>query len=192
MDNTLKKIEVRTLEVRIKGISQLVQHQWSEKAKRQIAEKQAGKKTKNREPRDAEQECNDAAYRTIDGKYGIPVTAIKSALISAAHKDLGIEKTLLRKGLFLPCSDPNGVLPMDCGEPTMRTDLVRVGMGTADIRYRPSWEEWGLTLKVKYDATLLREDDILNLINRAGFGVGVGENRPEKGGEWGRFEVVED
>ena len=36
---------------------------------------------------------------------------------------------------------------------------------------------------------MLTTDDIINLMNRAGFGVGLCEMRPEKGKEFGRFEV---
>jgi hypothetical protein len=36
---------------------------------------------------------------------------------------------------------------------------------------------------------LLQRDDVLALVDRAGFGVGICEWRPEKGGEFGRFEI---
>lgn len=186
---TLKEINVRDISFTIIGKSPLVQHKWSEKAKRMMAEKQAGKKTKVREARKPKEECEAATYYTADGKYGIPVTALKASLINAAHKDIGIEKTLVRKSFFIPCYDSNGVLEMKTKKPTMREDMVRVGMGSADIRYRPQFDEWSVKVSAEYDADLLTPEDIANLINRAGFGVGLNEMRPEKGGDFGRFQI---
>jgi hypothetical protein len=115
--------------------------------------------------------------------------AIKGAIINAAHKDIGIEKTLVRKSLFLVCADSRMVLEMDCDEPVIKEDPVRVGQGSADLRYRPYFYRWAVDLTFEIDAGLLQVEDLLNLIDRAGFGVGVGEWRPEKGGEFGRFQV---
>jgi len=185
----LNPINENTVRIKIVGKSPLIQHKWSEKALGQIRDKQAGKKTKNREAREPEKEARDATYLTADGKYGVPVKALKASFISAAHKDLGIEKVLVRKSMFLPCSDPNDVLPMECDEPFLREDYVRVGNGGTDLRYRPEFRNWSLEFDVEYDADMLGMDDIGILINRAGFGVGLCEWRPEKGGDNGRFEL---
>lgn len=186
---TLKPIRKNTLTLTIRGMSPLIQHAWSEKSKRQIREKQAGKKTKNRDARNPEQEAHDATYFTRDGEYAVPAMMVKSSLVTAAHKDLGVEKTLVRKALFIHCDDENGCLPLDCDPPTVREDTVRVGAGSCDLRYRPEFRRWSLPVTFTFDAELLREDDIINLLNRAGFGAGIGEWRPEKGGEFGRYEV---
>lgn len=185
----LKPINVQSLKVTIEGTTPLIQHQWSEKAKGMMRDKGLGKKTKVREPRNAQQEAKDATYFTADGKHGLPLLALKSAIIDAAHKDIGIEKTLVRKALFIKAPDASLVLPMKCSKPTIREDCVRVGMGAADLRYRPQFDEWSVDLNIEYDADLLQPSDIVNLIDRAGFGMGVGEWRPEKGGEFGRFRV---
>jgi hypothetical protein len=175
--------------LRIRGISPLIQHQWSEKALREIREKHAGKKTKNRDVRNPEEEGRNAAYRTDDGKYGVPALAIKSSMIGAAHKDIGIEKTLVKKALFIICEDSKKVLSMDCDEPVITEDPVRVGSGSTDLRYRPYYHRWTVDVQFEIDKELLQVKDLVNLIDRAGFGVGIGEWRPEKGGEYGRFEV---
>ncbi len=182
-------VKEQTLTFTIEGRSSLIQHKWSEKAKEQMRAKHAGKKTKNREVRDPVKEGQDATYYTVNGLYGIPVKALKASIIGAAHKDLGIEKTLVRKALFIPCDDGNDILPMECSEPILREDYVRVGQST-DLRYRPEFHKWSVTFDLEYDADLLTVDDIANLINRAGFGVGLCEWRPEKGGENGRFKLV--
>lgn len=185
----LSPIKENTLRFTIEGRTSLIQHNWSEKAKKQMRDKHAGKKTKTREVRDPEAEGEAATYYTTDGKYGIPVKGLKACIIGAAHKDLGIEKTLVRKALFIPCNDANDVLAMECDPPVLREDYVRVGQST-DLRYRPEFHKWAVTFNLEYDAELLTVDDIANLINRAGFGVGLCEWRPEKGGENGRFKLA--
>lgn len=184
----LKPINAKMIKITIEGTTPLLQHKWSEKALRQMREKGEGKKTKTREPRNPEKESEDATYRTMDGKYALPLLAVKAAMISAAHKDLGIEKTLIRKGVFIK-GDKSMMIPMRCSKPIVREDCVTVGMGSADLRYRPQFDEWSADLSIEYDADLLQPQDIVNLIDRAGFGVGICEWRPEKGGELGRFRV---
>jgi hypothetical protein len=185
----LKPINRKTLGITIEGTSLLVQHAWSEKAREMMRAKKGGKKTKERSVCDPQAEAEAATYRTADGQFGVPLNALKASFISAAHKDIGIEKTLVRKSLFVLCSDPGGVLPMRCAEPVIREDNVRVGQGSADLRYRPQFTGWECDVEIEYDADNLTTDDIVNLINRAGFGVGICEFRPEKGGDWGRYQV---
>lgn len=174
---------------RILGVTPLIQHKWSEKAKEMIRQKQAGKKTKQRDAREPDAEFLAATHFTQDGEYGIPAMAIKNAIINAAHKDIGIEKTLVRKSIFMECRDENMCIPMKCSKPVMREDMVRIGNNQADLRYRPEFKDWEAEIRIVYDAGLLKPDDILNLVNRAGFGVGLCEWRPEKDGEYGRFKV---
>jgi hypothetical protein len=190
-DGPIKLAPIQKLRVsmRIVGKSPLIQHQWGQKAIGMMRDKHAGKKTKTRDVRDPEAEGREAMYLTDDGKPGVPAMAIKSAVIGAAHKDSGVEKTLVRKALFIECNDSGKVLPMDCDEPEIREDTVRVGQGSADLRYRPYFHRWAVDITWEVDGELLRVEDLLNLIDRAGFGVGIGEWRPEKGGEYGRFEV---
>jgi len=185
-----KPIRKGTIVLTIVGTSPLITHAWPEKAKQMMREKHAGKKTKTREVRDPEAEAMDAAYTTPDGKFGILGLALKTSLVTAAHKDVGIEKTLVRKSLFLELPDPSGVLPLlEQDMPEVREDMVRVGAGSADLRYRPMWSSWRVRASFVVDFENLTPDDVATLVTRAGFGVGLGEWRPEKGGEFGRFEI---
>lgn len=171
------------------GTSPMIQHAWDEKAKKMMRDKHAGKKTKNREVRDPEAEMKGATYFTEEGEYGVPAAAIKKSLITAAHKDLGVEKTLVRKAIFIICEDPGNIIAMKTDDPIGREDVVRVGMGSTDLRYRPEFRNWSIDIIVEFDADLLNEKDLINLFQRAGFGVGLCESRPEKNGENGRFDI---
>lgn len=189
----LKPIQKDTLEVSIESTSPMIQHRWSEKARRQLREINVeNRKTKDRVERDAEQEAKDATYLTADGKYGIPAGALANCIIGAAHNDLGVAKTLVRKALFVKCDDPAGVLEINCTPPETREDFVRIGRGGTDLRYRPIFHKWFCTFTVEYDSDLLNREDVVNLIERAGFGVGLCEWRPACNGDFGRFQVVAD
>ena len=194
----LQPIKRRLVTVRIIGLSPLIQHKWPEKAKQMMRDKQqAGKKTKTRELRDPKEEGKNAGYYTEDGKPGLLAVAVKSAVISAAHTDLGFAKTLIRKALFIYPMGRDVVIPLETPsgkgkvKQVIEEDMVRVGQGSADMRYRPYYYEWAATTKWEIDTDLLQVSDLLTLLDRAGFGVGIHEWRPENGGDFGRFKIDE-
>lgn len=192
---TIKKVDKSMLQVSIAGIVPYVQHKWAEKAKQEIRNRKTGIKNV-RTKCDPEAECEAAMYRLSDGRHGIPITAIKKAMILAAHKDYGIPRTTVASSVFVHAEeyDEDGtplVLLQTSGH-KMREDAVRVGQGAADLRYRPEFQKWKATLVIEYDSDALSAENVVNLLDRAGYKVGIGEGRPEKqsGLDWGRFEVV--
>lgn len=78
------------------------------------------------------------------------------------------------------------------GEPRMREDMVRLETGVADLWYRAEYPEWSAALRISYNANMLSLEQLVNLVNAAGFG-GVGEWRPSApksaSGSYGCFRV---
>lgn len=190
----LEPIRVRTIQVSIRGLTPLISHQFDQKARKMIRDKKLGQKVKQRQVADPEAEFDAGTYVLSDGSWGVPATALKNAIAGAAHKDLGLPKTVLRKGLFIVADDtPAGGIPLvrlNAPERIMREDTVRVGMGSTDLRWRPEFPKWEIDLRIKYDEEWLQPETIIGLLQRAGFGVGIGEWRPERDGDFGRFEVI--
>ena len=186
---TLKPIRKQQISFYIKGISPLIQHAWSEKGMLMLRMTAAERKKQPKVARNPEDEAANSLYRTDGGEVGFSLMAFKSSLIGAAHKDFGLEKTLLRKSFFILSDDSNRVAPLEADDYAIREDIVRIGANQTDIRYRPEFKNWRVKITAEIDPDLLTFKDIANLINRAGFSVGVGEWRPEKGGEYGRFEL---
>lgn len=187
----IDQIGTETAMIPIVGTMPLIVHNFSQKAKQAMLDKQQGKRTLkvNRDPK-AEYEA--AFYRTKDG-YGFPVTAFKAATVSGARfygKD--VKMTELRQFIFM-----RGILSDTCpqalveivGEPHMREDVVRLTGTTADLRYRPEFTEWSAVLEVTYVTSALSRDSILSLVDAGGLGVGVGEWRPERRGEFGTYRI---
>ena len=206
----IKPINIVTTTVRIAGDTPLIMHRWSEKAKRMILEKQM-KKTKSSakeaknpvedfiesiywmegKPSEYTEEAFDEACRN-GARFGFPVTAIKQATISSAYRN-GITKDMASlRGAFFIAGDGSELLAEVKGcTPTMREDMVRVGMGVADIRFRGEFANWYMDLQVSYNANgAYTLDQIINLINVGGFSCGIGEWRPEKDGNYGMYHVA--
>jgi len=72
----------------------------------------------------------------------------------------------------------------------MREDMVRVGMGTADIRFRGEVSDWSIDFIIEYNPTVISCEQILGLLDLAGFSVGIGEWRPQRSGDYGRFKIL--
>jgi hypothetical protein len=188
----ISRIGTETLLVPVVGTSPLITHKFSEKAKRQMLDAMQGRKNP-KQPKDPEAEYQAAAYRLDDGGYGTPSIAFKSATVSAARFfDKSVTMVSLRQTLFFggEMSKAEGQLMVRIeGEPVMREDVVRVGNGGTDLRYRPMFSEWSATLEVTYVKSMLTRESVLSLIEAGGLGVGVGEWRPEKRGDMGTFRI---
>lgn len=180
---TIPSISLRTVEVTLAGDSPLIMHKWSKKAKEEMLAKQMKAATKGKEAKDPQRDYEESIYYHPDGGYGFPSVAFKAAAVSACR--FADAKMTFARGAF----HIDGEMAHIEGEPQMREDMVRVGMGVADIRYRAEFSEWRAVFRMTYNTRALSEEQILNLFNLAGFGVGVGEWRPEKDGPYGRFHI---
>lgn len=180
---TLPALRIETITLMLIGDSPLIVHAWSEKAKRQMLDKQMKKATQAKEAKDPQADYEACFYRTETGGYGFPAIGVKAAMVSAC-RFLDMKMTEAR-GAFHIDAEMLAVI----GEPRMREDMVRVGMGTADIRYRPEFIAWRVPVTIKFNSAVVSAEQIANLLNTAGFAIGIGEWRPEKNGSNGRFHV---
>lgn len=191
----IERPKFTSVSIKIEGLSPLMVHRWSEKALLMMTEKQAGApKTRKREARDPEGEFKAAAYVLDDGSFGFPAGSFKLAAVAACRLIDGLTMTAAR-GLFVcpqeyvTLTNPN---PVE-GAPWPAMDMrpVRVGMGAADIRYRPVFWPWACELHVRFVAGATSAEQVGYLLMLAGEAVGIGEMRPEKGGNYGRFHIAE-
>lgn len=183
----VNELDVRTLMVSVVGTSPLITHNWDTKTIRMIEEKQAKKAVKGREAKDPAAQYNAARYIDSEGRDCVPARAFKNAMVSAATSldDRKMSKTKIRQVVFIE----GDLLPIQSKSgPKMRTDMVRIGTtGTADVRYRPEYLDWKVMLTIRYNAAAVSAEQVVNLLELAGFAVGVCEWRPEKNGNNGQF-----
>jgi hypothetical protein len=208
----IKPVQTETLIIPIVGTAPLIVSRFSEKAKKQMLDAQQGVKNAPQK-RDPVSEFGASLYRAgvidpdgetdtlIDGvlnpnlRWGLPAMAFKMATIGAGRfYGKQVKMTELRQFMFFEGVQVDGesskMIVID-GEPEMREDYVRLaGVNhPADLRYRGCFYEWSAHLEVRYTVNLLDRQSLVSLIQAGGMGVGVGEWRPERNGEFGTYEV---
>lgn len=183
------------------------------------SQQKVGKEKKAKAVRDPFAEFMDAAYwitpepeeKTPEAfekalangaKFGFPVIAFKMAAISACYRAGLIPNTTGMKTSFYLNADSEKSEMKDIGSelaiihtdeaPVLREDMVRLSgiQRTADLRYRPAYNNWKVDLYVTLiDTGVFTMESIINAINLGGFMNGVGEWRMERDGDFGRFHV---
>ena len=185
---TLQPMNKARLTLRIVGDTPLVTHRFDERARKQIADKQGGKAKQKKAPKVPEDDFNAARYQLEEGGDGFPSAGLKRAAMSAFRFSDGIKKVEIAGALHV--EPGKELVQIIADEPTMREDAVRIAMGTTDLRYRPQYWPWSIEFEVLYNERAITPEQIVNLFDIAGFGIGIGENRPERGGQWGMFHVA--
>lgn len=196
----ISKPNIERLVLKIVGNAPYVQNKFSQKAREQMRQTQeagsVARKGKKREPKDFQQAYEQALHVSEEGWYGIPAASFRAAMISACRL-VGFKMTLAKLSVFVFAdgldADEGTPLVRIYGEPEVNESMVRVGMGVADVRWRPMWRKWHAIVRVSYDADQFSTDDVLNLMMRVGMQVGIGEGRPDSkssaGMGWGTFDV---
>lgn len=187
----------------LRGTAPYVSNKFSAEAREMMRAKQAAgsqaKKGAKREPKDFDKCFHESMHKGESGKYGVPASCFRQALISAC-RIVGFKMTLAKLALFIVADDidhddASPLVVFTKGLPQKFEAATRNETGVADIRVRGKWDAgWELLLRVRYDADMFLEKDVYNLLSRVGVQVGIGAGRPDSktstGQGWGTFDVV--
>lgn len=185
----INRPNIEKMTVTIIGTSPLIMHKFSEKAKKQMLDKQMKKAPKKNATRDPQQEFKDSIYRNSKGKVSFPAIALKQAIVSAARSVDGLPMTVLRASIFVR-GDESDLIEVKHKELRMREDTVKIGQGTTDLRFRGEVTGWTMDLPIEFNSDVVSAEQVLNLLQIAGFSNGLGEWRPERNGNYGTFTLA--
>jgi len=177
----IPKLKMQTIDIPIIGTSSLIVHRWSEKARKQMLDKQTKKAAGPREAKNPEEDYQQARYISTEGWDGVPSVAFKAACVGACRFAEDIPMTMAKRLLYIVPDgrDKDGVeLTQIVGKPRSRQDMVRLESGTADIRFRPEYVQWSAVIRVRFIASVISAEMVLNLVELAGSVEGVCEWRP--------------
>lgn len=203
----IRPLEIKKVDIKIVGDSPLIVHAWDEKTKREMLEKQMKiTKTKSKAARDPYRDFVNSMYwltekpkptpesfeeAVKDGaKWGFPVCAVKQSANSSAYRLGWVKNQMELRGAYFLETEFGNMFEIQGCIPEIREDMVRISGGTADIRYRAEFKNWYAEMTLNYNASgNLTLEQILNCINAGGYCCGLGEWRPEKDGDYGRYHI---
>jgi hypothetical protein len=198
----LPEMAIIVVPVKLVGLSPLIVNNFSDKSIQQMEDERRlsgeDKKAAKRQPRppvDPKERFNAARVLDAKGRDCVQARWIKAALVTASskYKEIGVPSTQVRGVVFVQ----GDLIPIECkAGPVLRRDVVRVGSfgnRQPDLRYRPEYTQWSLSLKIEFEPAIISLKALYHLVRRAGSSVGLCEWRPEKSpaGIYGRFDIAE-
>ncbi len=141
---------------------------------------------------DPAEQVKTAEYRDPDGNLYIPGIAFQRCLIGAATYSKGKGRASLQKPVAagVLVNPERAIIDPQEYKIDGRHVVIPATKGRI-IRYRPRFDDWKATFVIEYDPTLLKEEELRQVVDDAGSRVGLLDFRPERKGPYGRFIVVE-
>ena len=187
----LQRLQDAVIEIPIIGLTPVIPHKWSEKARRMMPGHPDGDAVKKSKDKRKPKEEADACLYLLDGKPAIPATAFKAAAVGACRFFEKPSMVEAKQLVFVEGDGPEQLIPIK-GSKELHEDLPRNANGNADLRYRYYICDWSTTLRVRYVPARISRESIVALIDAAGRG-GVGDWRPSAPksytGTFGTFRV---
>lgn len=193
----IKQIQVSSIQLTLKGVTPLIVNRLGEAVRKYLTERDEKKAKAPRGVRNPHQEYLNSLYvmpgstaGEKSAQYGLPASGFKKAAVSACRYMDDMTMTWV-KGAFFIHDDGAGLVRLKYGELVMREDMVRLqqGRGAPEMRYRGEFRDWSVNLRIRFNAGIISKDQIVSLFQHAGFHIGWGELRPEKGYSNGSWEV---
>jgi hypothetical protein len=181
----LPKLNLQAVSVRLVGLTPIIVHNWDPKSLREMEDKQQGKAANKKEARDPAAECGAARILDAAGRDCIKAVYLKKCMMSSFRYIRDFKRTELTGALFVD----GQLIPLESKPFAMRTDTVRIHGGTTTLRYRPEYQDWSVRATIVFQSNVISIEQVLNVLNVAGYSIGLCEWRPEKDGDFGRFKL---
>ena len=187
--------------VKVRGVSPIICHNGAAGLdvrspanieKGEIARKKASDRTEADDVRLRELECLTSLYLDEGGAATFPASAFRANIETAARKLR--QGPQVREGLVVERVEDFDYDPAlgSTAEELAKSCQFTVGVklrGARLLRTRARFDEWAATFVVEADPELVDRDRLLRWLDIGGRRVGVGDWRPERSGQYGRFDV---
>jgi hypothetical protein len=185
----LVNLNKRIMKIKIKSVdgSSYMPERMPMEIAEAIDKKKSNKMVKE-DKRAEEEKIEDKIHYTEDGKVGIPAIAFHKGMIEVAPYIDGLDKKLVTGSIRVL----GGIIPIKYSKQTVNKTWGRQsGISKAPrLIIRPEFHDWSCVLEVMYNASNISSEQILNLLNWAGFQDGIGGWRPQCKGNYGQYEVT--
>lgn len=184
-----KKLDIGVLQVKVIGDSPYLPEPM-DMAVLDRYNKIKSKQSYSKDDISEEEKVKAKLYLTKDEKPGILARAFYNSMIRASSYIFEVKNGGMRnikEGITVR----GDVLPLDFSKQSVVTHWGRTsGMkGSPRKIMRNQFEDWSVELTIEYNKSNLSAEQIINVLDWAGFHIGVGGFRKEKTGNYGSFHV---
>ena len=182
----IEPINIGEIKVGIVGTSSLLMERMSEEVAQGLIDVMEGRGRDKRKVRDFKSEVESKIHRTPDGKVGFPTSGFKKSLVASAPymdgMNMKLANSIIIVGYITPIKYKKQVINKVIGRDSGRNRSPRP-------IWRPEFRDWSCELKVRYNSSLIRPEQIIGLFKLAGFHIGVGGWTPQHSGQYGMFTI---
>ena len=187
LEISVPSLNLGIIKVQIKGKTPLLMDKFPESVREGILEKQIGRTKGKKQLRDMDWEFENAFHKLPNGNIGFPAQGFKSAMIESTSfvgsKDFS--KKLL-KGIQILNSEGNDLIEIKHKTIGKLKHYPKAG----NTKISPMLEDWECELVIQYDTNNISPQDLVSLLNYAGFyyGIGIWSPRAKCGGKYGMYD----
>ena len=184
----VEPIDVRMFNVDVVGMdsSPLLMNKQSDAVRENLKAYTEGKVRGKKIRLSLEDEVAGKIHYTEDGDVGFPAKGFEKGMIEVAPY-LNLYKKTIRGAVKVM----GNIVPIK-----YKKQIVNKVMGRTAGRnrtpkeiWRPEFTDWSCKLTIRYNAAIISAEQIVNLLNWAGFHQGLGDWRPECSGSYGQYKV---
>jgi hypothetical protein len=191
----IQPIKMDSFGAHLMGTTALIMHRFAKKAWQELlypAQKKNAAAKQESLKHDPLTEFRECVYRNRDDNeptlIHFPSGGFSKAIAAAALDLPGASKSQILRLVNVKSVQINIF-----GVPLLGMDMIRNSdmARTPDVRTRAYFPEWTAFIEVEYVSSLIGAKEIINLLSAAGMIVGLGDYRPQKGGQFGKFACVD-
>jgi hypothetical protein len=188
-DVAIPKLNLNTLVVTVEGDKLLMEKMDPNVAK--VYDKKKSKQLYKEDTRSEREKVDDKIHYTADGNVGFPSSGFLNGMLDVAPRINGAKnfpnKIDIKQGIrFL-----DSIVPINFEKQEILEGIgVSSGQtGAPRLIVRPVFYNWSADLRIQYNTDIFSADQVVNLINWAGFNCGIGGWRPSCSGTFGVYKV---
>jgi len=186
---SIKQLNIATIKVKVIGDTPYMPEPM-DMAVLDRYDKKKSKQSYDKDDISENDKVKEKYYYTDDGKKGIPARAFYNAMIRASNylfdkKDGGMRN--IKEGVVIL----GDIIELNYSKETVLEHWGRTsGQSKAPRKIlRNAFYDWSCELVIRYNESHLSSEQLFNILNWAGFHIGVGAFRKEKTGNFGLFRV---
>ncbi len=184
-------IKTKTIEVTIVGKNLLMQKQDPNVAI--DIDKKASNQVVSKDTRPESEKVASKIHYTPDGNIGFPSSGIKNGMLAVAPRINGPRNFPCKTDINQCIHFESEIIPLKYKEHLEHSCTVYRKSGTSKfptLCIRPLFTKWSMKLKIEYNSEIFSAQQIIHLLNWAGYHCGLGSYRKENGGPFGGYEVT--